>query len=273
MYHLKEAARMSRNPLITPTFRTRALQAAAGCAACALAVSADAGDARPQGLAVIALEGSNEAAWPLAKAIYARSTLRPASLDEARARVLAGEPLPPQAPAALRDLAETRVAVHGDDAPSRHLLSSIAQNLHVRGLVVVGSERVEGPVVTMGTASDAAPPPVRVSQPFARVYLVETGSMDAARYYPDDDGAGWASAARSLERSYGVALPPAAPGPLTPEPPKLKPEESSAAHPFYSSPWFWGALGAAAVGATAVYFATQNNGNSTTIHLSAQVPK
>ena len=254
------------------TLRKRALQAAAVSAVCALAVTVDAGDAHPQGLAVIALEGTGELAWPLAKAIYARPTLRPASLDEARARILAGEPLPPQAPSALRDLAETRVAVRGDDAPSRQLLSSIAQNLHVRGLVVVGSERVEGPVVTMGTASDAVPP-VRASQPFARVFLVETGALDAARYYPDDDGASWLGAVRSLERSYGVALPPQVPGPLAPAPPKLKPEDASASHPFYASPWFWGAIGAAAVGATAVYFATQNNSSNSTIHLSAQVPK
>ncbi len=259
------------------TFRKRALQAAAISTVCALAVTVDAGDSHPQGLAVVALEGAGEAAWPLAKAIYARPTLRPASLDEARARILAGEPLPPQAPTALHDLAETRVAVHGDDAPSRQLLLSIAQNLHVRGLVVVGSERVEAPVVTMGTVATGvagdAPPPVRSSQPFARVFMVETGSMDAARYYADDDGASWAGAVRSLERSYGVALPPQPPGPLTPAPPKLKPEDASASHPFYSSPWFWGALGAAAVGATAVYFATQNNGSNGTIHLSAQVPK
>ena len=251
------------------TLRQRALHAAAVSAICGLAVTADAGDVHPQGLAVIALEGAGEAAWPLAKAIYARPTLRPPSLDEARARILAGDPLPPQAPAALHDLAETRVAVHGDDAPSRQLLLSIAQGLHVRGLVVVGSERVEGPVVTMGTAVNGAP----AAQPFARVFLVETGSMDAARYYPDDEGASWAGAVRSLERSYGVSLPPQPPGPLTTAPPKLKAEETSASHPFYSSPWFWGALGAAAVGATAVYFATQNNGTNGTIHLSAQVPK
>lgn len=250
------------------TFRNRALQAAALSVVCALASTVDAGDSRPQGLAVIALQGTSEAAWPLAKAIYARPTLRPASLDEARARVLAGEPLPPQATAALRDLAETRVAVHGDDAPSRQLLSSIAQSLHVRGLVVVGQERVEAPVVTMGTDTPEPPP---ASQPYARVFLVETGSMDAARYYRDDD-ASWTGTTRSLERTYGVALPTPTPGPLT-TPPKLKPDESSASHPFYSSPWFWGALGAAAVGATAVYFATQDNSGSSTIHLQAQVPK
>ena len=254
------------------TFRNRALGAAAVAGVLAVSAHVSAGDAPPRGLAVIALEGTSDTAWPLAKAIYARPTLRPASLDEARARVLAGEPLPPQSSPALRDLAETRVAVHGDDAPSRQLLSSIAESLHVRGLIVVASERVEAPVVTMGTA-ESAPLQVRSSQPVARVFLVETRAMDAARYYPDDDGVGWTGAARSLERSYGVALPTAAAGAFAAAPPKLKPEESSASHPFYSSPWFWGALGAAAVGATAVYFATQDNSGSSTIHLQAQVPK
>ncbi|MEO6575058.1 MAG: hypothetical protein ABIP89_14535, partial [Polyangiaceae bacterium] len=212
------------------TLKKRALQTAALSIVCALASSVNAGDQHPQGLAVIALQGTGDAAWPLAKAIYARPTLRPPLLDEARARVLAGEPLPPQASPALHDLAETRVAVHGDDAPSRQLLSSIAQNLHVRGLVVVGSEHVQAPVVTMGTApADAEATPA--SQPFARVFLVETGTMDAARYYPDDDGVGWTGTARSLERAYGVALPAPAPGPLTPTPPTLKADESSGSHP------------------------------------------
>ena len=42
--------------------------------------------------------------------------------------------------------------------------------------------------------------------------------------------------------------------------------------PFYASPWFWGAIGAAALGGTAFYFATRDNTPSQ-IHLQLQVPK
>jgi hypothetical protein len=42
--------------------------------------------------------------------------------------------------------------------------------------------------------------------------------------------------------------------------------------PFYLSPWFWGAVGAAAFGAGAIYFATRDNGSSS-IQLQVQVPK
>ena len=51
--------------------------------------------AAPIGIAVVALGGATDAAWPLAQAIYGTPSLRPAMLDEPRARVLCGEPAPP----------------------------------------------------------------------------------------------------------------------------------------------------------------------------------
>jgi hypothetical protein len=65
----------------------------------------------------------------------------------------------------------------------------------------------------------------------------------------------------------GATAPALAFSPLPPEAPK---KEGS--HPFYTSPWFWGAVGAAVFGGTAVYFATRDN-SSSTIHLELQVPK
>ena len=215
------------------------------------------------GLAVVAIDTASDAAWPLAQGVYARPALRPAALDERSARVLAGEPVGADAAQGLRDLAETRAAIRGDDAPSRQLLASLARTFHVRGLVVVK------------TAADAA----GTASPAARVFLAETGAFDAARYLPDTtESTAWSGAVDSLDRVYGtplrggsgsaarplaaspnVALAPRAPGEGKPK-------------PFYASPWFWGAVGTAAFGGVAVYFATRDN-SSGAIHLQMQVPK
>ena len=92
---------------------------------------------RDTGFAVLAQGAALAWAWPLAKELYARDAMRPPSLDEAHARVFAGEPPPADAPSDLRDLAETRAAIRGEDAPSRQLLAALATTFHLRGIVVV----------------------------------------------------------------------------------------------------------------------------------------
>jgi hypothetical protein len=210
--------------------------------------------AASRGLGVVALGGATDAAWPLAQAIYGTPSLRPSALDEAHARILCGEPAAAGAPADVRDLAESLAAVKGEDAPSRMLLGEIARRLNVRALLVV---RVEA-----GHAS-------------ARVFLPETGTFDAAAYAPD---AGptitWAAATQSLARTFGgepsVPAPTSAPSLATHEEPVITvpPPRGKA---FYESGWFWGAMGAAAFAAGAIFFATRDNGEST-IHLQVQVP-
>jgi hypothetical protein len=214
------------------------------------------------GLAVLALSGATDAAWPLARAIYADPTLRPGSVDEPHARVLCGETPAAGDPADLRDLSETVAAVHGDDAPSRALLDGIARTFAVRGVIVV---RAEG------------------GHPSARVFLAETAAFDAATYGPDDAPAlSWAATTRSLDRLFvPLALSPAPPAPparsasgvvpslATHEAPKA--ESSTASRPFYESLWFWGAVGAAALAGGAAYLATRDT-SASTIHLEVQVP-
>jgi hypothetical protein len=238
-------------------------------------------DARTQGsgVAVVAIGAplAAGAAWPLAQSVYASAALRPAAVDEAHARVLAGEAPPPNAPRELRDLAETRAALRGDDAPSRAILGSIANTFHLRGIVAVEM------------SADA--------KPIAHVFLADTGAFDAARYEPDRDASDasnaprWSGAVASLERSFAASGPiqgihaPAlattpvpgagtagSPAATTRQTGATKGEERGAHHPFYTSPWFWGAVGAAAFGGAAVYFATRDNGPDT-IHLQMQVPK
>jgi hypothetical protein len=251
---------------------------------------------------VLALAGAERAAWALAKEVYAHRSLRPAELDEARARVLVGQNAPSGAADSVRDVAEERAGVHGDDGASRALLRTIASQLGVRAIVVVE-----------GSPAGA---------PFARVFLAESGSFDAAQYaadardprdaapsaaaspsapaiapadggapgdaYAASDGGSpviapapsppiprWSGTVASLERAFGdapaVAL--QAPALATAEiPPPKAPATEGGSRPFYASPWFWGAVGAAVFGGTAVYFATRDN-TTGTIHLELQVPK
>ena len=216
------------------------------------------------GLAVVALAGATDAAWPLAQTLYADPELRPADIDETRARVLCGEP-PSQTTASAREikeLGEMVAALKGDDAPSIAMLREIAHWIAVRALVVV---HIEG------------------SRAIARVFLPETGNFDAAIYAPDEAstpggpanrGISWSLAVRSLDRSFGgnTAPPPLEHAPLLAvhEGPRIEGGPPGRKH-FYESGWFWGALGAAAFAGGAIFLATRDTSPST-IHLEMQVP-
>jgi hypothetical protein len=209
--------------------------------------------APPYGVAVVALAGATDAAWPLAQQVYALPLLRPPAIDEVHARILCGEAPAAGASPEVRDLADSLAAVKGDDAPSRMLLGVIARKLNVRALAVV--RVVDG-------------------HPRARMFLPEAGIFDAASYAPDPGPAlAWTATAQSLSRALGE---PAA-GSATSAPTLATHEEPAPTAPhskgkaFYESGWFWGALGAAAFAGGAIFFATRDNGEST-IHLQAQVP-
>lgn len=259
-----------------------AVAAHADTQARASSATAAASAPRESGVAVLAQGDAADFTWPLAQEVYRRPSLRPALVDEARARVLAGEAPAQGASQVIRDLSDTRAAVHGDDAPSRHLLASLAGDLHVRAVVVVSVKEEAAPLVTIAPASTAdggaaePPPPHRVA--VAHVFLAETGAFDAAEYTPDDSfTVSWRAAGQSLERTYGREPSPsplsaAAPSSSAPAHKAATGEGHEPSRPFYTSPWFWGAIGAAAFGATAVYFATRDNSDGT-IHLQMQVPK
>jgi hypothetical protein len=190
----------------------------------------------PKGFAVVAADGATDAAWPLAGAVYGSITLKPPTIDDARARVLAGEPgTTPE----LTELAELRAGVKGDDAASRQVLGALAQKLSLRGVVVVF----------------AGDPPT------ARLYDAESHTFDAARYTAENGD--WKAAVRSLERPYLLQ-----PTPLVLTPAEPKKTESK---PFYLSPWFWGAIGAALLIGGGVLIAT-NVQTSDTIHLQLRMP-
>ena len=197
--------------------------------------------------------------WKLARGVYADASLRPA-FDEAHARALAGEVPAAGAPADVRDLAETRAGIHGDDGASKRLLASLAAQLHVRGVIVVSGAET--------TAAHAAN---------AKVFLTGSGQFDAATYAADASG-DWSSTVSSLSRTYGASTVSTASGETVAAPtlaltsiPPPPDADSHKSRPFYYSPWFWGAVGAAALGGVAVYFATRDSDPST-IHLQLTLP-
>ncbi len=243
----------------------------------------------PQGVAVIGLASARDDAFTLARAIY-KSSLRPASLDEIRARVLAGDPPPPNASREVRDLAELRAGIRGDDAASRQLLASLASRTRVRAILIVSLEEETDPQASDAgsasalDASDAGAsdldagttaPPTR-SRPRARLFLADSSDIDAARYAPDEGASGpdaWRSTVVSLERRFPT-LPGTSVGPkgaVATDPASLRvPQEEK--KPFYKSPWLWGGLGAALLLGGFFYFASRDTSDDP-IHLEMRVPR
>lgn len=242
--------------------------------------------AAPQGVAVVGLGSAREEAFTAARAIYA-SSIRPRALDELRARVLAGDPPPPTAARDVRDLAELRGAIRGDDVASRQLLGTIAQRTGVRAILVVrvdaGEANPNAPAEgDAGAAADAGASPDTSATTGAttgtttsgRLFLAESGDFDAARYAPEPGLAGaaaWRATVTSLERRFPAPGPAAsvATGPA----PAVRPAEGKpSSTPFYKSPWFWGGLGAAALLGGLFYFASQDTSDEP-IHLEMRVPR
>jgi len=259
-----------------------------------------------QGIAVLAVGASRDEAFALARAIYG-SRLRPHALDEVRARVLAGAPPPANASRELRELAEVRAGITGEDAAGRRLLTGLAQQVGAEALLVVRVERnagvpAAGPPTSTGdagapaapaTTPDAGAPTAPAASPpegssaaagnatptttvVARLFLTDSGDFDAARYSPEpglEGAAAWRSTVTSLEARFppvsrAVGAPTAA---LSPMPVKVRTEDDKGS-PFYTSGWFWGAVGGAALIGAAFYFASRDTG-SDPIHLQVRVPK
>ncbi len=242
-----------------------------------------------KGVAVVAVGNVRDEAYDLARAVY-KSRLRPTSLDEVRARVLAGGAIPANASRELRELGELRAGIVGDGAAARRVLGGIAQQVGVEALLVVFEERgaseadagVEEPSDAAAASTDGTGESRRdgntqgKARVVARVFLTDAGDWDAARYYPAADApnangaSAWNATVTSLQARFGVAE--AAPSEaLRPAPPSMRPQDEKS-RPFYASAWFWGAFAGAAVLGGAFYFATRDT-TSETIHLEMRVPK
>lgn len=239
--------------------------------ASAPSASAAPAKAPAQGVAVVA-SGANarDDAFAVARAMYATS-LRPRQLDELRARILAGDPAPESAGREIRDLAELRASIVSENAASRQLLASIAQQVHAQALLVV-SRATPAPAAEGEAADAGAPAP---SSPVtARLFLAESGEFDAARYEPETTAAGEGTTWRGIVSSLAARFPPPAAEPtaqLQGPPPKIMPTKKES-EPFYKSGWLWVAVSAAAVIGGVFFIASQDTSDDP-IHLQMRVPR
>jgi hypothetical protein len=215
--------------------------------------------AEPHGVIVVAAsDGANPAARALAIEVYRDAALRP-PIDEAAARVLAGDKPGADAPTSLREVAELRatVARAESDVVSRRLLASIGTEL--------------GAPVVVTVALDAGRPVARVLRvtgaAFERVELgatIETAS-DGSKIYR------WPGATATLRGLLGIAPEPV-PEPLRPVAPHA-PEAPAAPRPWYKSPWFWGTAGVVAAAGITVLVLSRTTGGPANVHLTGKVGK
>ncbi|XYH96008.1 hypothetical protein ACMHYB_50835 [Sorangium sp. So ce1128] len=234
-------------------------------------------------------DASVEAARALARAIYRDPALRP-PIDEAAAQTLAGEPPRPDAPAAVKELAEVRrSAGRAESEPvARGLLASLGAGAGA-ALVVAVTTAQGHPVARVLRVAGASYAPIELGATVQRTAEGATAPGAATFDWP-----GAAAAVRALlageERPEGAAR-----GPATPPGPARAPSRSgplsadaragvdltskapdsdggsSGRRSVWSSPWFWGPLAGVAVAGIAVLVLSQTGGDGDTVHLRGRI--
>jgi hypothetical protein len=225
--------------------------------------------AAPKGVVIVAIgDEAGPAARALAREAYADETLRP-RLDDATARVLAGEAPPAAGPAKLVEIADLRKAAAGagNDTVTRRLFASLGADL---GAVLVVA-------VTL-----------REGRPSARVLSVAKGAFEPVELQgsiePQADGSArvkWSGVTGLLggflPRSGAAAPaspPPAgatvAPAPILLAPGPLAPKKDPAPS-IWSSPWTWVGIGVVAAAGVVVFAASQSQGDPSTLRLQGRV--
>lgn len=223
--------------------------------------------ASPQGAIVVAIsEDATAAARALARETYGDAGLRP-RIDDATARVLAGEAAPAAAATKLVELADVRAAVRGstNDTVTRRLLGSLGSDL--------------GAVLVIAVT-------VRDGRPTARVLSVARGAFEPVELTgmvePQPDGASrvtWPGVTvilgAILSKQPGVSAAGATTGPAAgsaaPVGPIAPKKDAPATSSFWSSPWTWVGIGAVVVAGVVVFAASQNQGDPAALRLQGRV--
>lgn len=196
--------------------------------------AAEPATAKSSGVAVLVLGEAELGAlsWALAREVYAAPALFPPGMNEARARSLVGQSRAASTPETpdTTELAELRDGVHDEGTVSRRVLSAIASTTRAAAVAVVRAAVTPGHVQV-------------------RLYLADRAAFDVSLYDGDPRDPSWRSdVVHALEGRFG---PRANAAPAA----KLKAAKTSetGSRPFYASPWFWGAIGGAALlGGTAL---------------------
>lgn len=200
-----------------------------------------------KGVVVIAdADASADATWPVALSIYGDVALRPRVIDR-DARALAGAPPDEKQPIETRELFDLRAKVKGDDVAARALLAELARRTGARAIVIVHAPTSATP--TTAQLYDAADD--RVEPTLFRADLLKSGE------------GGWTSLLAALHGRYGGGSANGAnatPSSSTTATTSTAGDASKASSSFVSSPWFWGAIGAAAVLGAVFYAATRDTG-------------
>ncbi|WP_437658318.1 hypothetical protein [Sorangium sp. So ce1182] len=268
-------------PRAAPAEAPRASDGAAAGAAPRAAPAAAAPRSALRGAVVVAVDdASADAARALARAIYRDPALRP-PIDEAAAQALAGEPPRPDAPAAVKELAEVRrSAGRAESEPvARGLLASLGAGAGAALVVAVTTPQAH-PVARVLRVAGASYAPIELGATVQRT--AEGATAPAAATF---DWPGAAAAVRALlageERPPGPAtLPgparaPSRSGPLSADARAgvdLTSKAPDGRRSVWSSPWFWGPLaGVAAAGIVVLVLSQTGGDDGDTVHLRGRI--
>ncbi|WP_437568734.1 hypothetical protein [Sorangium sp. So ce542] len=278
--------------------------AAAAEAPSGAAPSAAAPRSALRGAVVVAVDdASAEAARALARALYRDPALRP-PIDEAAAQVLTGDAPRPDAPAAVKELAEVRrSAGRAESEPvARSLLASLGAGAGA-ALVVAVTTAHGHPVARVLRVAGASYAPIELGATVQRAAggagataggAAATAGGAAAPADATFDWPGAGAAVRALlagdERAAGAADRAAAPPASAHAAPQRGPvgpragvdltaskapaggQGAPAQRSTWSSPWFWGPLaGVVATGIVVLVLAQTSDGDGETVHLRGRI--
>ncbi|WP_437875648.1 hypothetical protein [Sorangium sp. So ce513] len=237
-----------------------------------------------RGAVVVAVDdASAEAARSLARAIYRDPALRP-PIDEAAAQALVGEPPRPDAPAAVKELAEVRrSAGRAESEPvARGLLASLGAGAGA-ALVVAVTTAQGHPVARVLRVAGATYAPIELGATVQRAAEGATAPAAATIDWPgaaaavrallpggDEGAADRAATTRPAPRNGPLRDDARAGVDLTAKGAEGD-EGASGRRSVWSSPWFWGPLAGVAVTGIAVLVLAQTGGDGDTIHLRGRI--